>query len=245
MLEKAEKFLFAQGGHWSPFQMRGWFSSRLKDLPEAWKVLCTECVSKKLAAELFSDENITSIGARLVKVLDFLEEELRLKAKKSRRSLIHGDFWSGNFLFSKSTAEVVIVDFQFTGIGRGAMDVAYLLYASADLSVLKDDDLIARLLKVYLSELEKASDGNSRDYSLEELRWEVKLCTLEICMKWFAGVLKNCAVDTLEEKPMWDGREGTFAFLESPQHLQWFIRYVHELLQEVETLQLSTGTDFS
>jgi len=183
LLDKAQSHLSEMGGHWSPFQMRGWFAHKLQQLPESWKDFCGMCASKDLVPDLFTDEKIVNLGVRLQKIIDFVERLLRDEGGRSRRSIIHGDLWSGNLMFSRDKREVVMVDFQFCGVGLGAMDVTYLLLASADLSVLDNEEVLTRLLIAYMTRLEKTSGGKFRYRDVEELKQEIKLCTIEIVIK--------------------------------------------------------------
>ncbi len=80
----------------------------------------------------FLTSRTASIGHRLQtagpSITDFLTEYAQ---NRNYRTVIHGDYKAANLFFAKDTKNVAAIDFQFTGGGVGAEDVAYLLYPDA------------------------------------------------------------------------------------------------------------------
>jgi len=63
--------------------------------------------------------------------------------RAANATLIHGDFKSANIYFRLQTGEAVALDLQWSGLGLGACDVAYLLSTSlAEESLCESDALI-------------------------------------------------------------------------------------------------------
>jgi len=89
----------------------------------------------------------------------------------SRRSmLLHGDIRADNMFFSGSTMKVV--DFQFTSVGAGACDIAYLVSQGLSAEVRAGHD--EALVREYLTRL--AGHGVT-DYSFDEAWRDYRLAT--------------------------------------------------------------------
>lgn len=84
-----------------------------------------------------------------------------LEALTERRMLLHGDIRADNLFFDG--ARVKVVDFQFTSVGAGAADVAYLVSQGLPIEVRRGHD--EALLGEYLTCLK--ADGVT-DYAFDE-----------------------------------------------------------------------------
>ncbi len=102
-------------------------------------------------------------------LLDWLAEhggELRVVLGQLPQTLLHVDFRLDNLFFSDDTAdaEVTLFDWQATGIGAGAADVASFLTSSLPAEASSEEE--RELLRIYHAELVQSGvDG----YPLEAL----------------------------------------------------------------------------
>ena len=96
-----------------------------------------------------------SVGSRLERVA----REVAAKVHGKRQTVIHGDAKIANFFFRGGGGrmpEVGLIDFQWSGPGLAAVDVAYCIWASASLEVLAEAGGEARLVAAYHSSLAEA-----------------------------------------------------------------------------------------
>ena len=118
-----------------------------------------------------------SVGSRL----ELLSREVAAKVHGKRQTVIHGDAKIANFFFRDSFSggggdcgrpEVGLIDFQWSGPGLAAVDVAYCIWASASLEVLAEDGGEARLVAAYHSSLAEALEaaGVTREVDCSNLR---------------------------------------------------------------------------
>ena len=116
-----------------------------------------------------------SVGSRLERVA----REVAAKVHGKRQTVIHGDAKIANFFFRDSSSgdnggrpEVGLIDFQWSGPGLAAVDVAYCIWASASLEVLAEAGGEARLVAAYHSSLAEALEaaGVTREAMLLTVR---------------------------------------------------------------------------
>ena len=114
------------------------------------------------------------------------------------RTLIHGDYKAANMFLKQppsqedtteaSATHVAVVDFQFTGAGIGAEDVAYLLYPDARGFFDADDE--ESLLKTYhdelISQLIVQQKGGPSSLSFSQFRRLYELSRLDMTRHWLA-----------------------------------------------------------
>ena len=98
-----------------------------------------------------------SVGSRLERVAP----EVATQVHGRQQTVIHGDAKIANFFFREPEGppgmpEVGLIDFQWSGPGLAAVDVAYCIWASASLEVLAEDGGEARLVAAYHSSLVEA-----------------------------------------------------------------------------------------
>ncbi|RKO86998.1 hypothetical protein BDK51DRAFT_10330, partial [Blyttiomyces helicus] len=73
-------------------------------------------------------------------------------------TLVHGDPKADNIAWGEDDDACVLYDFQYTGVGLGARDVAYLICSSADATSLSGGS-VDRLLDGYFEVLVRAGTG--------------------------------------------------------------------------------------
>lgn len=75
------------------------------------------------------DPQIVGLAARFVRNAQFISDELSATGH-NMETIVHGDFKSANLFFRTQAHDAVAFDWQWTGAGLGAYDVAYLFSTS-------------------------------------------------------------------------------------------------------------------
>lgn len=190
--EPASTRLWPQGGFWNA--KRHLLAQRKQSgspITAAWAR--TFAYLKKNHPQLIT-ERTKSIGSRL----QALEKPLVDLWKDGRwassfRTLIHGDFKSANLFFRETTDEdsvlhesVCAVDFQYTGHGLGAFDVAYFLYPDARSAWEEDDEGV--LLHAYHDAFTEAlilhGKGGPSTYPYMLFQAHYQLVQLDLTCYW-------------------------------------------------------------
>lgn len=63
------------------------------------------------------------------------------------KTIIHGDFWAGQLLFSDDESNAIVIDWQFCNIGNPVGDIMSMFFMSSDIEVL--DNHLEEVLKEY------------------------------------------------------------------------------------------------
>lgn len=109
--------------------------------------------------------------AATMKALCPLVEELFREGEKHLfiDSLVHGDTWTGNILFSEDDHSASIIDWQYTSVDNPVRDVVCLLLVSGEPSVYCDH--LTEVLECYWRSFEQAllKNGVSIDVSFEDM----------------------------------------------------------------------------
>lgn len=171
LLALASQQLWASGGWWT-FAKRG-LSPLQQHAPRIWGELLHTLRAELGAAGIDVEApSIASLGDRLVAQAEYIQQQLSSGAPRALRTLIHGDYKSANLFFEARSREVVAFDWQWTGVGLGAMDVAYLLATSASVAALETEQ---QLLQFYFDALQHKPAG----YSFAQFQRHYVLATLE------------------------------------------------------------------
>ena len=196
--------LWSSGGYWGLEKQP---SDQLDRLEDAWK---------KTAFELGLDE--ANLGKRLKSVAVKLDQELH---RENPQTLIHGDLKAGNIFFRHkigSDTSIALIDFQWTGAGRCATDLAYLMLASISpnavrsttrsseiMSPEESNVFVRSFLTDYRDTLESGLNGYEKP-SLEALELDYKkafldLARVTIADHWGSLLVSGKSLrDTLEER---------------------------------------------
>ncbi|XP_045604607.1 uncharacterized protein [Procambarus clarkii] len=89
-------------------------------------------------------------------------------------TIVHGDLWAGQLLFSDDESTVSIIDWQFCHIGTPVSDIMSMLFMSSDPKILKEN--LGEVLENYWCTFYKVvtAGGASVEVSLEELSANVE-----------------------------------------------------------------------
>ena len=118
---------------------------QVESLPAKWARLLDAFRDKGLTGE--EVEGMRSVGPRLERVA----REVAGRVHGSRQTVLHGDAKIANFFFRESGGEVGLIDFQWSGPGLAAVDVAYCIWASASAELLGEAGGEAGLVAAYHS----------------------------------------------------------------------------------------------
>jgi hypothetical protein len=135
------------------------------------------------ASDLLTPE-LVAFGERYGELMEFM-----LTASNEPATLVHGDWRLDNLFFDGD--DVIVIDFQLTGLASGTYDLGYFVSQSIDRSVRagREDELVDR----YLSAL--AAHGVVRDR--DEVMRQFKLA---VCQCFIYGVSSFPSYTELPER---------------------------------------------
>lgn len=143
--------LFPQGCWWRKVLRP---TVNYKSIPDVFKHLCKTLPS-------FSRVNTSENLALIESITENIDVIHDLCYNDRHKTLVHGDFKTSNIFF-KSNGEVMVIDFQWCGIGNCASDVAYLIAGGIQFEDIEE----ALFLDHYYNELTNGCDINNT-YSRE------------------------------------------------------------------------------
>lgn len=183
--------LWCGAGYWNLERRRG----MLKDMVRIYEKEYRDRVEKE-----YEDlrPELRSLGRRLKSASEHLHARLQPDHEKNKRAwftLIHGDLKGPNMFLKPPNADqfkwtASAVDFQWTGYGLGARDVAYLLISAVDRDAL---DRESDLLRIYYTTRKKklARMSASRKRRSEIMPWNDFLTCYRYAfcdfMRWLVG----------------------------------------------------------
>lgn len=178
-------------------------ASELEKLPVRWKEFISSFKGSNSRLDaLFAREQAAHMGERLQNMANILDKELDCAVANEKWScVIHGDPKSMNmFMPVSETASdnVIFIDFQWTGVGIGAIDLAMFLPHSVDPKDMDDHSKIDRLLRVYHSALmENVQDG---EYSFCSFKRHFTIASLDYARFVIARFFKGATPAGFEKK---------------------------------------------
>ena len=184
LLSAAKEHLFENGAYWSPDKRD---AKEVASLPKVWNEWL-EQFSAVLGEEICESVGVQRLGSRLSASAEAVSDRLHQSFDSPHQCLIHGDLKTANVLLAtdwdaaalqQGDGGVMLIDFQWTGIGLAAQDLAYLFASSAHLDVLQSADQTRALLSRYLELLAVASGGHSASYSMDMLQRDMDLVRRE------------------------------------------------------------------
>ncbi|CAI5739969.1 unnamed protein product [Hyaloperonospora brassicae] len=197
--------------------------------------------------ELPSLAELTSLGERMVQEAAYVNACLTVHAAASVRTFVHGDFKSANLFFESQSRDVVAFDWQWSGMGLGAMDVATLLNTSVSISVLSTgtDEHELQLLQFYytcLRERLQALDPSvhlDQRYPFEAFERHYMLATLEYARVLISNFWHRLTPSTCAAK---GSRVNCGLGYRSVPHVVRLVRKLHQNLRRLETERLQVAS---
>jgi len=220
LLETAGREAWERGGFWT-LDKRD--PNEIKNMQLSWEKFREKF--EHFDEQLFSDSGVRDLGLRIARSAEKIDKKLA-EIRKSRSTIIHGDFKTANIFFDEDkSGEATAIDFQWSGVGLGPMDVAYLFLSSAELSVLTDEKKFEGLLQHYHKSL------NMDGYLFDDFISDFKLCVLDyarvvIGYMWPSASPERCVARA--------GELGACTHNRSIPHALWLVKYLHNLLSEYE-----------
>ena len=147
--------------------------------------------AKEMVAEglqfLVNWEKSRSYAPIFTQLLGLTEELLALadKAPKLTETVIHGDLWAGQVLFSADSARACIIDWQFAGIGNPVIDLVSFFSMSTDPRLLESN--LSELIATYFGALEGVC--GDLPFSLVEVEENVESLWMDGFIRLIASLL--------------------------------------------------------
>ena len=175
LLRDAASALHTHGGYWGS-EKRG--PNEVAQCHPNWAAFMAAFASRDVEFDAWcSTGEVRDLGARLAGAAEKVDRRMRVAWDSKHACLIHGDAKALNMFFDRGEPEstghhgVTLIDFQWTGIGVGASDVAMHIAHACDATLLNELDYRGRtmelqLLELYHSELVRRGIA---DYSLDAL----------------------------------------------------------------------------
>jgi Ecdysteroid kinase-like family len=185
-----QHILHSRGGFWTNIVSTS-DSNKFDQLPTQWKNGLA-----KLEPFLGSGDHgrLVRMGQRLQAICQHLEPFLNQQCKWYG-TWIHGDFKAANMLFAEeiqrdeatSSSPVAVVDFQFTGWGLCAEDVAYMLYPDAQGSLMESiDELLDFYHYQLVNEIMSMMKGGPSSISREKLTGLFDMALIDLTRYWLS-----------------------------------------------------------
>ena len=189
-----QSVLHARGGFWTIAPTAGQATINTQQLPSQWKTGLQKLVTEGWL-EASDHSRLLKMGQRLQVLCQALPEFLHQQCKQYG-TWIHGDFKAANMLFQETdkidmegdlSSCVGVVDFQFTGWGVCAEDVAYLLYPDAQGSLLEFvDELLDHYHEQLITNIMILMKGGPSSISREALTKLFDLSIIDMTRYWLS-----------------------------------------------------------
>ncbi|KAL4129329.1 hypothetical protein PRIC2_005338 [Phytophthora ramorum] len=241
LIERAATELWPAACWWA-FPKRG--EKELAQASEIWPQMLSHWV-KVFEAEscLPTTADLESLGERMIQEAAYISNSLSLSvdANAPLSTLVHGDFKSANLFFETQSRKVVAFDWQWTGMGLGAMDVANLLNTSVGISLLDNDENELQLLQFYydclnerLQTLGVTSDLH-KNYPFAAFERHYMLATLEYARLLISNFWKRMTPQSCVAKA---GNANCGLGYRSVPHVVRMVRKLHQGLERVKAEHL-------
>jgi hypothetical protein len=227
---------------WWAFPKRG--EKELAQASEIWpQVLSSWEKVFETEPSLPSPAALENLGERMIDEAAYISRCLSVDANASLNTLVHGDFKSANLFFEGQSRKVVAFDWQWSGVGLGAMDVANLLNTSVGISLVASDESELELLLFYydclserLEALGVASDL-PKSYPFDAFERHYALASLEYARLLISNFWKNMTPQSCAAKA---GNANCGLGYRSVPHVVRMVRKLHEGLERVKTERMMT-----
>jgi len=177
--EGPEADLWDYGGH---LTMARRPAGEFERVDGSFRGFCAAFVGEKGGA-IFARPDLPRVGARLRAAAPGIAAALAPSAENAWKTcLAHGDLKAANIFLATENEGVKVIDWQWTGPGLGATDVAYLVATSFPDAVLSSAE-IEPLLRHYHAVLTGALPKRAVKYPWEEFWMDYRLSLLDFA-RW-------------------------------------------------------------
>ncbi|GMF63818.1 unnamed protein product [Phytophthora fragariaefolia] len=234
LLENADSQLWSAACWWA-LPKRG--EKELAQAAEIWPQVLRHWSKVFEAESTFPPTaELESLGERMVEEAAYISNCLSAEANAALRTLVHGDFKSANLFFEAQSRKVVAFDWQWSGVGIGAMDVANLLNTSVGISQLASNEAELELLQFYydclserLQALGVASDLQ-KSYPFEAFERHYMLASLEYARLLISNFWKRMTPESCAAKA--ENANCGLGYRSAP-HVVRMVRKLHNGLKRV------------
>lgn len=184
----------------------------------------------------FTRDGISTLAKRIVSNAAWINTQLQ-QDTLLYPTFMHGDFKTANFFFQKNNSNseeiVLAIDWQWSGIGLGAMDVAYLFVTSIGMNVLeKHEDSLLQYYYTSLADKVAERGGDLRsEYPFTVFMKHFRYSVLEYGKTALSYFWASCTPSTCRE--LANDRNRGLAY-RSIEHALRLVDVMHSYLQHVE-----------
>lgn len=219
-----QDIIWATGGWWD-YPKRG--EEELNQARDIWTRFKKQFQSYQVD-QYFEQPEIATLDERMIQNAQYISQQLEIGAQDNK-TLIHGDFKCGNLFFQQQSKEAIAIDWQWTGYGLPAKDVAYLLTTSVDLQVIQEHE--QDLLQYYYDQLKLQNPLTVASYPFHAFLRHYQLGVLEygrvaISYFWDKTTPESC-------KRLENERNRGLVYRSVP-HALYLVEKMNQLLKIVE-----------
>ena len=186
LLQEASKKLHAQGCYWA-LSRRG--EAEMQKLQQNWAAYLR--AFEPHAPDLLSQPGIRNLGQRLESIAPWAAAELQASPNDAFATLVHGDYKAMNlFLPVDEAGDLLLIDFQWTGVGFGMADVAMHLSHSVvtDALLSHEEDMVRMYHSLLIDSLKtRGAAAAAKAYTLETALHYYKVAFLD-----YARMVMSC-----------------------------------------------------
>ena len=174
-------------------------SQSASSIPKHWIGTC-KCLQTKFP-DYWTDDDMKGVGHFLVEWAQPLSAFFSSRASSSQGTMVHGDYKPANLFFAKSTEHddesssenmmepsanlVAAVDFQYTGAGVCAEDVAYLFFPDAHGHYFEyETECLEFYYEILIQQLQVFGKGGPSTLSWHQFRTYYDLARVNLCRYW-------------------------------------------------------------
>ncbi len=238
---KAVESVWPAGGYWHLGQQP---TGQLDQLVPNWNRLVATC---GFSAELDLGQRLVQVAAAMNSKCHGMDRHKPLPlhdwAESPYRTLMHGDPKAPNLFFRPADDAIAIIDFQWTGVGLGAPDIAYCIAASASPEAvplgLSHEAVIQEYLNMYHTTFQEALVHFHADVAADA-RAAAAVLPRHVLQRQFEVAIVDLARVAIAEywatitPEVFAARSGNISFNKSRHVAQWLVETTHAYLQRME-----------
>lgn len=149
-------------------------SGILADLAEEFKFTCFDKFFIRNLNTLADMYKGTALADSMKSLIPYTKDILEMRKRFPLiRTVVHGDYWAGQLMYSEDESNVMMIDWQHCNVDNPASDILSMLFMSSHPSVLEDH--LEEVVQSYWESLSFNAKkfGVSLDITIEQLRQNV------------------------------------------------------------------------
>ncbi|EDQ92968.1 uncharacterized protein MONBRDRAFT_22257 [Monosiga brevicollis MX1] len=242
LLATAQEHLWPQGGYWD-LEKRKYDPTEIPRTPQTFGNMIARFASDE--DPFFRSPEVLALGQAYRDLAPVINQRLRATGA-TVHTVIHGDFKAANCFFPRISAGSVaemnptsddlsggmaLIDWQWTGMGLGVMDVIYMFVTCLRAPVLEREE---ELLEVYRQQFEMFLHkfGANISYSPEECRHDYDLATADYIRMLLGYAMQNMSPDEMARIAN-DKSRGIYA--RDKTTFKWVLQKAISLRHQLET----------